>query len=119
VYAYLGILYYFSSTANPILYNLMSRKFRAAFRRTVFCWCRCESCGGATNARLPLPPAVPPPVPVVHDGHRRALPRRPANNALVLANNILEAVDTSANDRLPSQEQVLTRYTGVFRASYF
>ena len=40
-----GILYYFSSTANPILYNLMSRKFRAAFRRTVCCWVSgCASC---------------------------------------------------------------------------
>ena len=36
-----GILYYFSSTANPIIYNLMSRKFRRAFRRTLCCgwWC--------------------------------------------------------------------------------
>ncbi|KAK9885618.1 hypothetical protein WA026_012382 [Henosepilachna vigintioctopunctata] len=29
-----GILYYFSSTLNPILYNLMSRKMRNAFKRT-------------------------------------------------------------------------------------
>ncbi|XP_052811249.1 pyrokinin-1 receptor-like [Mya arenaria] len=33
-----GILYFFSSTVNPILYNLLSRKFRRAFKRTL---CRC------------------------------------------------------------------------------
>ncbi|KAH3691940.1 hypothetical protein DPMN_191354 [Dreissena polymorpha] len=33
-----GILYFFSSTVNPILYNVMSRKFRRAFKRTL---CRC------------------------------------------------------------------------------
>lgn len=30
-----GCLYYFSSTANPILYNLMSVKYRNAFRQTL------------------------------------------------------------------------------------
>ncbi|XP_052259015.1 uncharacterized protein LOC127863511 [Dreissena polymorpha] len=33
-----GILYFFSSTVNPILYNVMSRTFRRAFKRTL---CRC------------------------------------------------------------------------------
>ena len=33
-----GVLYFFNSTVNPILYNLMSRKFRRAFKRTL---CRC------------------------------------------------------------------------------
>ncbi|XP_064594485.1 pyrokinin-1 receptor-like isoform X2 [Liolophura sinensis] len=33
-----GILYFFSSTVNPILYNLLSRKYRQAFKRTL---CRC------------------------------------------------------------------------------
>ncbi|XP_078048146.1 neuropeptides capa receptor-like [Augochlora pura] len=32
-----GCLYYFSTTVNPILYNLMSIKFRQAFRRTICC----------------------------------------------------------------------------------
>ena len=31
-----GILYYFSATINPILYNLMSLKYRHAFRQTLF-----------------------------------------------------------------------------------
>ena len=30
-----GILYYFSATINPILYNLMSLKYRHAFRQTL------------------------------------------------------------------------------------
>ncbi|CAH1405691.1 unnamed protein product [Nezara viridula] len=32
-----GILYYFSTTVNPILYHIMSLKFREAFKST---WCR-------------------------------------------------------------------------------
>jgi len=32
-----GCLYYFSTTANPILYNLMSAKYRMAFKRTLYC----------------------------------------------------------------------------------
>ncbi|KAK3098819.1 hypothetical protein FSP39_023369 [Pinctada imbricata] len=33
-----GVLYFVGSTVNPILYNLMSKKFRVAFKRTL---CRC------------------------------------------------------------------------------
>nr|ADG27752.1 CAPA receptor variant A [Rhodnius prolixus] len=33
-----GIFYYFSATINPILYNLMSLKYRKAFKQTL--WCR-------------------------------------------------------------------------------
>ena len=33
-----GVLYFVSSTVNPILYNLMSRKYRQAFKETL---CRC------------------------------------------------------------------------------
>ncbi|ESO84041.1 hypothetical protein LOTGIDRAFT_91538, partial [Lottia gigantea] len=33
-----GVLYFVSSTVNPILYNVMSRKYRQAFKRTL---CRC------------------------------------------------------------------------------
>ncbi|XP_050462080.1 neuropeptides capa receptor-like isoform X1 [Cataglyphis hispanica] len=32
-----GCLYYFSTTANPILYNVMSAKYRMAFKKTLRC----------------------------------------------------------------------------------
>ncbi|XP_020282937.1 neuropeptides capa receptor-like [Pseudomyrmex gracilis] len=35
LYIFSGCLYYFNSTVNPILYNLMSMKYRKAFRRTL------------------------------------------------------------------------------------
>merc|ERR1719239_70092 len=31
-----GVLFYINSTINPILYNALSRKYRTAFRRTVY-----------------------------------------------------------------------------------
>ncbi|XP_012939588.1 pyrokinin-1 receptor [Aplysia californica] len=31
-----GVLYFFSSTVNPILYNVMSKRYRKAFRRTLY-----------------------------------------------------------------------------------
>ena len=34
-----GTLYFVNSTVNPILYNLMSKKFQLAFKRTL---CRCR-----------------------------------------------------------------------------
>ncbi|ESO09025.1 hypothetical protein HELRODRAFT_74592 [Helobdella robusta] len=41
-----GVLYYFACTVNPILYNLMSRKYRQAFKETLCrnsCCCRKRS----------------------------------------------------------------------------
>lgn len=32
-----GCLYYFSTTVNPILYNVMSAKYRMAFKKTLYC----------------------------------------------------------------------------------
>ncbi|KAG5315953.1 CAPAR protein, partial [Acromyrmex insinuator] len=32
-----GCLYYFSTTVNPILYNVMSAKYRLAFKKTLYC----------------------------------------------------------------------------------
>lgn len=57
LYVLSGCLYYFSTTVNPILYNLMSMKYREAFKQTICCksrsrrsWtiatndlCRCDS----------------------------------------------------------------------------
>jgi len=37
LYILSGCLYYFSTTVNPILYNLMSIKYREAFKRTICC----------------------------------------------------------------------------------
>nr|KAG5703987.1 hypothetical protein BaRGS_032076 [Batillaria attramentaria] len=31
-----GVLYFFNSTVNPILYNVMSRKYRKFFKRTLY-----------------------------------------------------------------------------------
>ncbi|GFO40705.1 neuropeptide capa receptor [Plakobranchus ocellatus] len=44
-----GILYFMSCTINPILYNLLSRKFRQAFKRTL---CRC--CIGFDAHSIPV-----------------------------------------------------------------
>ncbi|XP_008559875.1 neuropeptides capa receptor [Microplitis demolitor] len=35
LYILSGILYYFSTTVNPILYNLMSLRYRSAFKKTI------------------------------------------------------------------------------------
>ncbi|XP_003696837.2 neuropeptides capa receptor-like [Apis florea] len=37
LYILSGCLYYFSTTINPILYNLMSMKYRKAFKQTICC----------------------------------------------------------------------------------
>ncbi|KAG7198423.1 hypothetical protein KM043_005811 [Ampulex compressa] len=65
LYILSGCLYYFSTTVNPILYNLMSVKYRQAFKKTICCklegtpkinyitgesrLCRCDSSGEAHN----------------------------------------------------------------------
>lgn len=42
-YCFLGVLYFVSATVNPILYNLMSKRFRQAFKRTLCKCCKKES----------------------------------------------------------------------------
>ncbi|PSN47395.1 hypothetical protein C0J52_11168 [Blattella germanica] len=37
LYARMGCLYFFSCTVNPVLYNVMSAKYRLAFRKTLCC----------------------------------------------------------------------------------
>lgn len=32
-----GVLYYFSTTANPLIYNILSKRFRMAFKEFLFC----------------------------------------------------------------------------------
>jgi len=97
-----GILYYFSSTANPILYNLMSRKFRAAFHRTVCCWCPCWRQG-----RPPTPIA---PVPAAVDGSGRPrVPLRRPGCAMTPIDNVA-ADSRSANDGLLRKKQVLSSH---------
>ena len=94
-----GILYYFSSTANPILYNLMSRKFRAAFRHTVCCWFRCGSCWRQARSTSQAAPA---PVALDNAGEPRVPPHRP-DFAVTPADD-----QRSPNDGLSPQTQVLS-----------
>ncbi|XP_043208827.1 neuromedin-U receptor 1-like, partial [Amphibalanus amphitrite] len=76
-----GVLYYFNSAINPVLYNVMSKRFRVAFRENLCCRRRrrparrasnkllvvfrqsgsSERGGGGSLAELPPPP--PPPEP--------------------------------------------------------
>ncbi|XP_017880475.1 neuropeptides capa receptor-like [Ceratina calcarata] len=62
LYILSGCLYYFSTTVNPILYNLMSVKYRNAFKQTICCgsmvsgrkvWTARESqvCNNNTNGK--------------------------------------------------------------------
>ncbi|XP_015593513.1 neuropeptides capa receptor [Cephus cinctus] len=44
-----GFLYYFSATANPILYNLMSARYREAFKQTLCCGPRYEHTRGSSR----------------------------------------------------------------------
>ncbi|XP_076282853.1 neuropeptides capa receptor [Lasioglossum baleicum] len=46
-----GCLYYFSTTVNPILYNLMSMKYRQAFKETICCGFR-KSLGKSWQTRV-------------------------------------------------------------------
>ena len=46
-----GVLYYVSSTVNPILYNVISRRYRVAFKETIFGPCR-RYRSGASRQRL-------------------------------------------------------------------
>lgn len=49
-----GVMYYLSSTINPLLYQLMSAKFRLAFKETFRCSLfRCAILGGARRGRTP------------------------------------------------------------------
>lgn len=41
-----GLLYYVSSTVNPILYNVMSNRYRVAFRETLCCCCQPRTSNG-------------------------------------------------------------------------
>ncbi|XP_046623245.1 pyrokinin-1 receptor-like isoform X1 [Neodiprion virginianus] len=46
-----GVLYYFSTTVNPILYNIMSNKFREAFMETLSRCCRIGGYKGRRSQR--------------------------------------------------------------------
>jgi hypothetical protein len=38
IYLLIGILYYLSATVNPVLYNIMSKRYRNSFKRTLCRW---------------------------------------------------------------------------------
>ncbi|CAG0919133.1 unnamed protein product [Notodromas monacha] len=39
-----GVLYFFNATLNPVLYNVMSKRFRTAFKATVWQFLSCRNC---------------------------------------------------------------------------
>ena len=49
-----GVLYYVSSVINPILYSIMSLKFRQAFRNICRPQCRCQKDTNSTHRRQTL-----------------------------------------------------------------
>ncbi|XP_033222667.1 neuropeptides capa receptor-like [Belonocnema kinseyi] len=49
LYIFSGFLYYFSTTVNPILYNVMSSRYRKAFKETLYCSSACEKNGASNN----------------------------------------------------------------------
>ncbi|XP_053999844.1 neuropeptides capa receptor-like isoform X1 [Hylaeus anthracinus] len=51
LYILSGCLYYFSTTVNPILYNLMSAKYRHAFRQMLCCKTRRKTTGRSWTTR--------------------------------------------------------------------
>ncbi|KZC04373.1 PREDICTED: neuropeptides capa receptor-like [Dufourea novaeangliae] len=53
LYILSGCLYYFSTTVNPILYNLMSMKYRHAFKQTLCCVGRKPPSRSWTTRRTP------------------------------------------------------------------
>ncbi|CAG5128118.1 unnamed protein product [Candidula unifasciata] len=48
-----GVLYFVSSTVNPILYNVISKRYRAAFRQTIFPCCHTRMARGSTSTARP------------------------------------------------------------------
>ena len=82
-----GVLYYFNSAINPVLYNVMSKRFRVAFRENLCCRRRRRPARRASNKLVvvfrqsgsserggaggPLsgePPPPPPPLPPPESG---------------------------------------------------
>jgi len=49
-----GVLYYVGSTVNPILYNLMSYRYRRAFCDTLHCLTRWSSCQRSSCRRVAM-----------------------------------------------------------------
>ncbi|KAL8585515.1 hypothetical protein ACOMHN_051400 [Nucella lapillus] len=57
-----GVLYYFNSTINPILYNVMSRRYRKFFKRTLYRCLRMRHADYAETSvyrSTPASPSVP------------------------------------------------------------
>ncbi|XP_003702318.2 neuropeptides capa receptor-like [Megachile rotundata] len=59
LYILSGCLYYFSTTVNPIVYNLMSMKYRHAFKQTICCKTKrksrtanSENCRNSSNGKI-------------------------------------------------------------------
>ena len=94
-----GVLYYVSSTVNPILYNLMSRKFRQAFHETL-CFC----CRRRHRLRSQ-----------VNSSHR--VTERPVSDASFTNISVLETADGAITSRLRRRRQSSWWQTGARRST--
>jgi len=97
-----GILYYVNSVINPVLYNIMSVRFRMAFKTTLCCGCCGECC---------CREAVESQVLQATGGRRRPPPRRlMAPRVNVNCDGDVEMLRMNRNDRVHRRRTPGRRY---------
>ncbi|XP_076466784.1 uncharacterized protein LOC143298016 [Babylonia areolata] len=75
-----GVLYFISCTVNPILYNVISRRYRMAFKRTIFG--RCTQSSPAHGSGCPQSGLLLRPRSLQRSGVAASLPPPPRNDVL-------------------------------------